>query len=110
MAFSDNTNCGKCGYDLTGLSPRGHCPECGNLFDRGRGLGIKHTLTAEERGDRLMKLIRTIALALATLVVIALTSVLYAAGFPKVLGIGLVTIVILGLAAATSYISYRQGL
>ncbi len=110
MAISDNNVCGKCGYDLTGIAMRGRCPECGNMYDRRRGLGIKLMPTAEQRGDQLMKLIRTIALTLATLVVIALTSVLYALGFAKVLGIGLVTIVILGLAAVTSYISYREGL
>ena len=26
-------NCDQCGYDLTGLSERGTCPECGSYYD-----------------------------------------------------------------------------
>lgn len=104
----DNTICAKCSYDLTGLPLEGRCPECGHPFDRQRGLGVKVMPTAEERGDRLMKIIRTVALTLATLFVMLITVVLWAIGYPKVIGIGLITSLILGLAAITSYLSLRE--
>jgi len=32
--------CDACGYDLTGLVHRGHCPECGNIYDLAAQRGI----------------------------------------------------------------------
>lgn len=31
--FDNVDQCGKCGYDMTGLPARGTCPECGNAYD-----------------------------------------------------------------------------
>lgn len=32
--------CDACSYDLTGLARRGHCPECGNIYDLAARRGI----------------------------------------------------------------------
>ncbi len=32
--------CAQCEYDLSGLRHAGRCPECGNRYDRQRGLGV----------------------------------------------------------------------
>ena len=66
----DERHCEKCGYDLTGISSRGTCPECGSFYDvlTGKGLvGTSRTSQSVERGHRIMARIRTICLGLATL-------------------------------------------
>ena len=36
----DDAICEDCGYDLSGLGMRGHCPECGRYFDTLTGEGL----------------------------------------------------------------------
>jgi hypothetical protein len=59
--------CDKCGYDLAGLPGAGHCPECGQRYWITRGIGIGKRETAESRGSRLLRRVRTIALGAAAL-------------------------------------------
>ena len=33
-AYRMNDVCHHCGYELTGLADRGHCPECGKPYDK----------------------------------------------------------------------------
>ena len=108
MIRLDTPLCGKCGYDLTGLAQEGRCPECGNPFDRRRGLGITLQPTPEEQGARLMKLLRTIALAAMTLLVGGTSLGLDWLGYPYALSVGLVGLLILGSATLVSYIHGRE--
>ncbi|MEM0915574.1 MAG: hypothetical protein AAGB29_13235 [Planctomycetota bacterium] len=77
MAIGDSVFCAECGYELTGLNHAGQCPECGAAFDVGSGIGVSSGVSRRnERGDLLMKRIRTIVLALITLGIVGLTAVI----------------------------------
>ncbi len=48
-------DCSNCGYDLGGLRVAGHCPECGQAYDRQSRLGITSDVSkAMRRGDALL--------------------------------------------------------
>jgi hypothetical protein len=65
------THCSKCNYDLAGLPGAGNCPECGQRYWITRGVGIGKGETATTRGSRLLRRIRTILIAGAAVLVVA---------------------------------------
>ena len=48
--------CDKCRYNLLGLQAIGTCPECGNPYDRGSGLGIQSSANARlQKNERILR-------------------------------------------------------
>lgn len=63
-------SCVHCGYELTGLSKEGRCPECGGYYDVWKGEGIGGGLTdRNRRSDQVVKVIQTLGLVFAALVI-----------------------------------------
>jgi len=98
------TLCSKCRYDLSGLPGVGNCPECGQRYWITRGKGIYHGDSAEARGGRIVRRLRTIIfLVLGMIVLVAGTIVQLATkrqnAFLTGLGVG-------GLLLVVAYMSY----
>lgn len=96
-------HCSQCHYDLAGLPGAGNCPECGQRYWVTRGQGIKVTESAELRGSRLVKKIRTILLLVAALVLILIGAILqYGAGKQHAMltgsGVGLLLLLCAGIS------------
>ena len=67
-----HTHCGACGYELLGLATHGRCPECGQYYDVYTGEGFRSRVSERERrGHQLIARLRTICVAIGTLLVIA---------------------------------------
>lgn len=56
--------CHHCGYDLTGLSGRGRCPECGKPYDTGSLYRVRH------RENPIARHITTIGFCVLALIVL----------------------------------------
>ena len=61
-------HCRSCGYPLRTDTIRGNCPECGALYDKGTGLGIRHDESAADElavaGDVIQKIVQAGSLIL----------------------------------------------
>jgi hypothetical protein len=66
-----NHRCHHCDYDLLGLSDRGHCPECGNAYD-------KHSSYRVVRAHEpvLARDLKWITLAVITLIILLIGGVI----------------------------------
>ncbi len=100
--------CGKCNYDLAGLTVAGQCPECGQYFNRRSGEGLKTDgaySSRQARADALLARLRTIALAVLTVICIsgAVASEL-AVGNTRWMAICLLIGSIMLLATITSFV------
>lgn len=106
MVRIDICQCRDCGYDLTGLPAAGRCPECGQSYHIVSRRGIVNPGNQEQRIDWLLRRARTVALSIATILVITCAS---AGSFlvPDPTGLlmtgGLLT-VLLAMGAVTSYL------
>lgn len=102
--------CGKCGYDLSGLPVRGSCPECGQRYDTQARVGIQRTSRRQQKADRLLRRIRTIACFLAAGVVMGCAGLLslkaVTPGKPLVAGAFLAVLCI--VAGITSFLYERE--
>ena len=58
--------CDGCGYDLRGGRPMGSCPECGQHYDLGTGMGVRPPEFDPETGRPPGVRLRTIVMALLT--------------------------------------------
>jgi hypothetical protein len=107
MTVPQGKTCSRCRYELTGLSDRGHCPECGQYFDVFSGEGFaSREGESYRRSERLLNRMRTLALAgvaVIALVIGALVS-LVAVHPARPIWIGLAVALLFTLAAVTSFI------
>jgi len=114
MARIDLVECSKCGYDLTGLTVVGRCPECGQRYHTRTGEGVFRSGDVRQRTERRMRHLRTILLGAATLMVMVLTGI--AAGLANslaknpgpVLIIGGLVGLILIMGTLISYLGERE--
>jgi len=111
---TDDPACGKCGYTLLGLSRRGRCPECGNVYDLLAGTGTRKAPSEIERTYFYLRRMRTIFLGLITLSIIACTGLMSAIRYgihgdwEKPAMIGSVFVLIAVMATVVSYKSERD--
>ena len=78
MSKTTGKQCGKCGYDLTGLEAEGLCPECGEYRDAWSGRGIaSQMMQKHQRGDWAVRLFQALGLAFLSISCLGLGS-LYA--------------------------------
>jgi len=104
MAVSRSMKCSKCGYELLGLSNRGHCPECGASFDKDMRKGVTDG-SDMNRGDRILRRVRTIAVAVLALFVIGCGGCFqWLVPHSRSLAIGLVVGAVFVLGAVVSYV------
>jgi len=55
--------CGRCRYDLSGLSSAGTCPECGQAYDMATGRGLVAAFSSRQAAlDQKIARLRTIGL------------------------------------------------
>lgn len=107
--------CGQCEYDLTGLPPRGACPECGQYYNMRTGQGISTTAGEQQRrADRIMARVRTILLLVAIVVVMGCGGLLswlvhLAQGkwLTPIVMAGMISVILL-MAAMLSYLNERE--
>ncbi len=96
--------CRQCDYDLTGLPRVGRCPECGQRYNAESGDGLRRTTDGLDRGDRLMRRLRTLGFVAAVLVLFSCAGLGWMAGRVTVMAtMGLLALVTL-LCAVTSYL------
>jgi len=108
--------CESCGYDLTGLSAFGSCPECGSFYDVTTGKGITGSSSLSqraERGQRLMARIRTVILGLITLSILGCGGVLSWINRAEPHGdrplvIACVIAIVAAMATVTSYVCEKD--
>jgi hypothetical protein len=107
-------SCQQCGYDLSGLGRRGRCPECGQAFDRVTGAGLVEPPSRRteryDRGDRLMRRLRTLGLLVPSVVLLICggIGVLLVDEWQYVMGSAAVLAAVLGLGAWASYVTERD--
>ncbi len=69
----DGKQCGRCGYDLTGLDFEGRCPECGGNYSSWSGDGIAGgVMDKHRRGEWVVRLFQTIGLVFLALALVGL--------------------------------------
>ena len=102
----ENPQCGKCGYDLSGLSFSGTCPECGEPFNTRTGKGLRNELDAFYRADALVARIRTIILGLIAVCILVCAGVLQLASTASVrpVVVGMIFFLLMAMATLTSYL------
>ena len=100
--------CSACGYDLSGLPPRGRCPECGQAFNMLTGEGVAD---ARARGKAARSLdfaarLRTLTFAFFAVATLAAGGVgaLFAANPYRPLALAAVVGAVFVMAAVTSYL------
>jgi predicted RNA-binding Zn-ribbon protein involved in translation (DUF1610 family) len=108
--MGDIPECGQCGYELTGLADVGQCPECGSEYDVGRNIGLRTSAGARKPKSWPLRHLRTITITLAGgCVLMCAGLVSLAARNPhKVWGSTLVVLIVIGIAAAASYLGERN--
>jgi len=73
----EDATCQRCGFSLTGLDRRGHCPECGQHFDRDKIATFDTSRT--KAGDKLA--VASIAVSIVCLVGLIPTFIRVAGGW-----------------------------
>ena len=69
-------SCGHCGYELTGLSEEGQCPECGAYYDVWSGRGLANDkMAGHRRGDQVVKVIQTLGLLFLGILILGVGAV-----------------------------------
>ena len=104
-------NCVSCGYDLTGLDPRGRCPECGQDYDVSSGTGLTSHFSARyARTSFILARIRTVVLGVLTLLVLAagLLATMWMQSGSRPLVVSMVFAGVLGMAAIASFMYERE--
>jgi len=101
-------NCGKCGYDLTGLALVGCCPECGNAYDGNTRAGFaSHAAQKQAKLDRVIARLRTGCLLGLGAMALSCAGVASFTGWgdaARAFAVGLVFALFFGLAAVVSYL------
>ncbi|MEX0775741.1 MAG: hypothetical protein WD042_08525 [Phycisphaeraceae bacterium] len=100
--------CGKCGYDLTGLEPVGRCPECGQEYDVPARKGIYDTASHQRHLEWVLRRIRTILLASVLACILICGGIFAILNKPKVLVFAALFALIFGLSTAVSYLYERD--
>ena len=101
--------CSKCRYELIGLPPKGTCPECGQKYDVRRRIGVRYRETPEERGDRIMRRVRTgIYAFLAIASVVLGVSIHLAIKSSNALTFGFFFAVVFLILTFTSYLAHTD--
>ena len=111
MDSGRDRSCDRCGYDLVGLARQGRCPECGQYFDVYSGEGLYSGVSARHRrGHRLMARLRTVLIALATVMVMVCGGLMsFVARNPaRAIGIASVIAAVGVLAAITSFVCEKD--
>lgn len=104
MAIPAPLKCARCGYDLTGLPILGRCPECGDPYNLGTGMGaLDVRMDAIRRGEWLVKRFRTLGLAGGAALCLALGAAFHRFN-GKSFWVGLFFAAVLALAAFTSWV------
>ncbi len=108
--MADIPECGRCGYELTGLADLGKCPECGNNYDVGRNIGLRTSANAQKPKAWPLKHLRTIVIALCGACVIMCAGLLslVAKSPSKVWASATVVLAVIAVATAVSYLSERD--
>ena len=95
--------CSRCKYDLTGLPSRGFCPECGQRYDIELDVGLRRSMSAEERGDWIMRRLRMLLLLAAAVVIMvcagALSMIAVTPRKPLIVGAAAAGLCVLAAAA-----------
>ena len=106
----DNAHCNRCGYDLTGLSRDGRCPECGQSYDVDSHRGTYNRNDPLQRSDHIIRRVRLIALFSATAMVMVGSGVasmrMTNPKIPLIIG-GLIVLVLVP-CTVLSYLSGRE--
>ena len=96
--------CDRCGYELTGLTEEGRCPECGGYYDVWKGEGIGGGLVdRNRRGDQVVEVIKALGLVFAAIVILAIGAVYTwkTGGLGPVILTGVVSVIFLITAVVT---------
>lgn len=108
--FDSADECGKCGYDLTGLPPQGRCPECGNVYDTRTGKGLGRDPELAPRRIWIVRHARTLTiLAMAGFAYMCCGGMSLLARTPsKAQATGTFIAILLGIAAIASYVGEKS--
>jgi len=100
----EHPTCGKCGYELSGLAQRGHCPECGRAYDLYTGEG-----TSARRIPAMARHAKSVALCAVGGVVLMCSGIgsIWASHKAALLLTGLAVAGVAGLFAGVAYLQER---
>jgi hypothetical protein len=106
MPTVNDEHCSQCGYDLTGLSLTGRCPECGHAYDVFSGGGLRRAESGYQRGDRIAARLRTIAWGAAAACCLVCGGVLglFVPNADTAMWLGVILAAVCALAAVTSFL------
>lgn len=112
MSATTGKQCGKCGYDLTGLEAEGLCPECGEYRDAWSGKGIaSQSMVKHQRGEWVVRLLQVLGLVFLSMSCLGLGSLysMKASSFTPLFLTGLVALMFLVSAVVLGVSLFKSG-
>ena len=110
MSKMAGMSCDRCGYELTGLSEEGRCPECGGYYDYWKGEGIAGgPMDGHRRGDRVVQAMKALGLVVVAMLILGVGAVYTwkTGGLGPIILCGVVSVIFL-ISAVVSGLSLRR--